>query len=60
MNAKIDKTINGQRVSARPIFKDGIQPAYWAATINERTLAKQFASPTEAFHFAAHKRGARR
>lgn len=56
MNAKINKTINGQRVSARPVFKDGVQPAYWAATVNERTLAKQFSSPTEAFRFAARAR----
>ena len=53
MNAKINKTINGKRVSARPVFKDGIEPAYWAATVNERSLPKQFSSATEVFRFAA-------
>lgn len=53
MNAKIDKTINGQRVSARPVYKGGIQPAYWAATVNQRSLPRQFESATEAFRFAA-------
>jgi hypothetical protein len=52
MNAKIDKTINGQRVSARPVYKGGVQPAYWAATVNQRSLPRQFESATEAFRFA--------
>jgi hypothetical protein len=53
MNAKIDKTINGKQVTARPIYKGGVQPAYWAATVNQRSLPQQFESATEAFRYAA-------
>lgn len=53
MNAKIDKTINGKHVTARPVYKGGVQPAYWAATVNQRSLPRQFESATEAFRYAA-------
>jgi hypothetical protein len=53
MNVTIKKTINGQRVSARPVFKGGAQPAYWAATVNEQSLPRPFKSAPEVFHFAA-------
>lgn len=53
MNVTIKKTINGQRVSARPVFKGGAQPAYWTATVNEQSLLRPFKSATEVFRFAA-------
>lgn len=52
MNAKVEKTINGVSVSANPIFKQGVLPAYWACVINERVLPKTFNSAAEVFQFA--------
>lgn len=57
MNARINKTINGQYVSARPVYKGGVTPAYWAATVNQRSLPRQFESATEAFQFATQALG---
>ena len=54
MNTTIRKMINGQRVSARPVFKGGLQPAYWSATVNEHSLPQVFPSPSDAFRFAEH------
>ena len=56
MNAKISRTINGQRIAARPVFKGGVQPAYWAGTVNGHTLPQTFASPTHLFRFAENLR----
>ncbi len=52
MNARIEKTINGVSVSANPIFKDGVLPAYWSCAVNERILPKTFSSASEVFQFA--------
>ncbi len=53
MNTTISKTINGRRVSARPVFKGGALPAYWTATVDGRSLPKLFDTPREAFRCAA-------
>ena len=53
MNTTIRKPIKGQHVSARPVFKGGLQPAYWSATVNEHSLPQVFPSPAAAFRFAA-------
>ena len=52
MNARIEKTINGVSVSANPIFKDGVLPAYWSCAVNDRILPKTFSSAAEVFQFA--------
>jgi hypothetical protein len=52
MNAKVEKKINGQSVTANPIFKGGVLPAYWACSINDRMISKTFSSATEVFRFA--------
>ncbi len=53
MNVTIKRTINGQCVAARPVFKGGAQPAYWAATVNNQSLPRPFSSAPEVFRFAA-------
>lgn len=53
MNATVSKTINGQRISARPVFKGDAEPAYWTAIVNERSLPRQFPTATAIFRFAA-------
>lgn len=52
MNAKIEKLINGVPVSANPIFKDGVLPAYWSCAVNEHILPQTFSSASEVFQFA--------
>jgi hypothetical protein len=52
MNARIEKMINGVPVSANPIFKDGVLPAYWSCAVNEHILSKTFSSASEVFQFA--------
>lgn len=52
MNARIEKMINGVPVSANPIFKDGVLPAYWSCAVNEHILPKTFSSASEVFQFA--------
>lgn len=52
MNAKVEKKINGKSVSANPIFKGGVLPAYWACTIDDRMVPKTFTSASEVFRFA--------
>ena len=52
MNAKVEKKINGLSVSANPIFKGGVLPAYWACSINDRVFPKTFSSAAEVFRFA--------
>ena len=54
MNAKVEKKINGHSVTASPIFKGGVLPAYWECSINDHMLAKTFSSATEVFRFAAN------
>ena len=56
MNASVQKLINGMSVSARPVFKDGLLPAYWACCINEHTIAKTFISAAEVFRFARNEK----
>jgi hypothetical protein len=52
MNAKIEKTINGRAISANPVFKGGMRPAYWSCAINNRIIDKVFGSASEVFRFA--------
>ena len=52
MNTKVEKRINGLAVSANPIFKGGVLPAYWACAINDRMISKTFSSASEVFRFA--------
>ncbi len=52
MNAKIEKNINGRAISANPVFKDGVRPAYWSCAINDRIIEKIFSSASEVFRFA--------
>jgi len=52
LNAKVEKKINGLAVSANPIFKGGVLPAYWACAINDRMIPKTFNSASEVFRFA--------
>ncbi len=52
MTAKVEKKINGLTVQASPIFKGGVQPAYWTCVINEEMVAKTFHSASEVFRFA--------
>ena len=52
MNAKVAKKINGLSVSANPIFKGGVLPAYWTCSINDRLIAKTFSSASDVFRFA--------
>jgi len=56
MNAKVEKKINGQSVTARPMYRGGLLPAYWECTINDRMLAKTFGSASEVFRFAAARK----
>lgn len=52
MSAKVTRNINGQSVSASPVYKGGTLPAYWDCVINERILPKTFSSPVDVFRFA--------
>jgi hypothetical protein len=51
MNAKVEKKINGLSVSASPIFKGGVLPAYWTCSINDHMIPKIFKSAHEVFRF---------
>jgi hypothetical protein len=51
MNAKVEKKINGLSVSASPIFKGGVLPAYWTCSINDHMIPKIFKSAKEVFRF---------
>ena len=53
MNAKVEKKINGHSVTANPIYKGGVSPAYWECSINDHVLVKTFSSATEVFRFVA-------
>lgn len=53
MNSKVEKTINGRSVCARPVYKGGTLPAYWACEIDERVQLKTFRSVKDVFRFAA-------
>jgi len=48
---KVSKNISGYTVEARPVFKGGAMPAYWAATVNDRSISRTFASARDAFRF---------
>ena len=52
MNAKVEKKINGVNVTANPIYKGGMLPAYWACIIDERVIPKTFSSASDVFRFA--------
>jgi hypothetical protein len=51
MNAKVEKKINGLSVSASPIFKGGVLPAYWTCSINDHIIPKTFNTAKEVFRF---------
>ena len=53
MNARIEKKINGLNVSANPVFKGGVLPAYWACAIDEHMIDRTFESAREVFLFAS-------
>jgi len=52
VNTKIEKRINGRAISANPVFKGGVQPAYWSCAIDNRIINKIFNSATDVFRFA--------
>ena len=52
MNSKVEKKINGLSVSATPVFKGGLLPAYWQCIINERVIQQTFKSAADVFRFA--------
>jgi hypothetical protein len=52
MNPKVEKKINGLSVSATPVFKGGLLPAYWECVINENIIQQTFKSAAEVFRFA--------
>ena len=52
MNSKVEKKINGLSVSATPVFKGGLLPAYWACIIDERVIQQTFKSAGDVFRFA--------
>jgi len=52
MNSKVEKKINGLSVSATPVFKGGLLPAYWQCGINEHIIQQTFKSAAEVFRFA--------
>ena len=52
----VNRIIKGQRVSARAVYRGGVQPAYWTAIVNERTLPRQFKAPTDVFRFVERSR----
>ncbi len=60
MNTRVKKTIQGQSVAARPVFKGNPTPAYWLGSINEHTLDQRFASAPEVFHFVSRLKAHRR
>lgn len=53
MNAKVEKKINGQSVTANPVYRGGTLPAYWVCAIDEFILPKTFTSAAEVFRFAS-------
>lgn len=55
MNNKVEKTIHGQSVVARPVFKGQATPAYWLGAINEHTLEQRFPSAPEVFRFVSRR-----
>ncbi len=55
MNMTVEKHVNGSLIKARPVFKGGIAPAYWAAIVNGRMMLRTFASPQSLFRFMAER-----
>lgn len=53
MNAKIEKKINGLNVTANPVFKGGVLPAYWACAIDELMIDRTFESARDVFRFVS-------
>ncbi len=51
MNTSVRKEIKGQRVTARPVFKGGVRPAYWLGAVNDHTLPRVFPSALDVFRF---------
>jgi len=37
----VKQTINDQCVSVRPVYRGGVQAAYWADIVNERALLRK-------------------
>ena len=52
MTAKVEKTINGCNVTARPVYKGAAMPAYWICHIDQHVHAKTFSSAQDVFRFA--------
>jgi hypothetical protein len=52
MTAKVEKTINGYAVTARPVYKGNAIPAYWTCLIDQHAQAKTFKSANDVFKFA--------
>ena len=57
---KVIKNIKGSTVVAKPVFKGGHMPAYWMATIDERTVSRTFETANEAFRFVAYSQAVER
>lgn len=53
MNITVEKDMNGTRVQARPVYKGGTAPAYWAAIVNNRMLSRTFETADALFKYAA-------
>jgi len=51
MKATVANKISGLSVSASPIFKGGVLPAYWTCSINDHMIPKIFKSAHEVFRF---------
>ena len=56
MNTKVEKTINGLSVTARPVYKGAAMLAYWTCHIDERVQAKTFTSAKDVFKYAENHR----
>ena len=51
----VKKEICGKSVEAHPKFKDGCEPDYWIATVNNSLFPRKFSSPTELFHIITER-----
>lgn len=45
----VKKEICGKSVEAHPKFKDGCEPDYWVATVNNALFPRKFSSVGELF-----------
>jgi hypothetical protein len=56
MSMTVKQTINDQCVSVRPVYRGGVQAAYWADIVNERALLRHFQAPGDVFRFVKRTR----